>query len=225
MATVTETRAVQGFDEVSLRGYGELVLEESTDPAAPESLTIEADQGIMDKVSSEVRGGKLILGIRMAWYEWPAWWMTWAFTADKRITYRLRARRIRGLHIAGSGRIRAGALSTDACRLRITGSGKIAVEGLKAESVEASISGSGDIACGGEAGRMRADISGSGSVEADLLKVATARVGISGSGGVSVAAVEELEVRISGSGSVRYRGGPHVSSRVTGSGRIIHVAG
>lgn len=223
MALITETRTVKDFDEVSLRGYGDLEVEQAEGEQG--SLTIEADELVMEKISTEVSGRRLILGFRMPWYEWMTWWFTWAFLPHKRVRYHLRTARVRGLSIAGSGSIRAGTLATDTCRLRISGSGRIAVEAVQADTVEASISGSGDIACGGSAASVRAEITGSGRIQAERLDARSVRAGISGSGGMSVAAAESLDVRITGSGSVRYRGAPRLSTLITGSGRLVHLEG
>ena len=223
MAFITETRKVSGFDEVSLQGFGELLVEQ--DDAAEASLTIDAEEDLMPRIGSEVRGGRLILGFHMAWYEWMRWIFSGAFFRHGTVRFHLRTPRLRGLAIAGSGSIRAGALAAESCRLHISGSGRITVEALEARSVDASISGSGDITCGGTASRMHAEITGSGALRAERLAAHSVQAGISGSGGITVSASDTLDVRITGSGSVRYTGTPRLSTTITGSGRLIHAGG
>jgi len=217
---ITETRTIQGIDEVSLLGRGDLVVEQAGGAGDVGSLVIEADESLMPKISSEVRGRRLLLGLRMPWYDWITWVFSWAFIPDKTIRYRLKVSTIQDLTITGSGRIHCAALHVDSCRLRITGSGRIDMEGLGAGLVEMHISGSGDVRCAGEADRVRAQITGSGNVQAQRLAGRSVEVRISGSGGAAVSAAEALDVRITGSGSVRYTGSPKVSSRITGSGRV-----
>ncbi len=221
MAVVTETRAVGGFDEVCLRGYGDLVVEQNDGQAGPEELVIEAERSIMDRLSAETRGHTLVLGFRMPWYEWISWGLTWAFLPHRGIRYTLRANHVRGLVLTGSGRIRSAHLAADRCSLRISGSGGITVDALSAGAFEASVSGSGSISCSGQVQESKVEISGSGSVKTGGLAARSARVGISGSGGVSLSASESLQARITGSGSISYHGSPRVSSTITGSGRLV----
>jgi hypothetical protein len=224
VAVIMETRVVRGCDEVSLCGHGELVVEQTDDSGSDGTLVIEADEGLMPRITSDVRGRRLLLGLRMPWYEWIAAIFSMAFLPGRTIRYRLKIGTVHELAIAGSGRILCAALRTDSCRLRITGSGTIMAEAMGAGRLEAHISGSGDIRCAGEADSMRAEITGSGSVQAERLAGQSVQVGISGSGSASVHAMRSLDVRITGSGGVSYRGSPTVSSRITGSGRVAHQA-
>jgi hypothetical protein len=222
MALTQETRNVKGFTEVALRGYGTLVVEQDPTAAGQGTLTIEADDILMPRIEAEVQGGRLVLGIRMPWYEWMSFGINWLFLPHKGIRYHLRTAEISGLSIGGAGRVSCAPLRTDTCRLSIGGSGVVVIDKLEARDVEAEIGGSGRIECTGSAGTLRARVSGSGRVKADELSVRNADVSITGSGRVSLRAGETLDVRVSGSGLVEYRGNPVVSSRVSGSGRIRH---
>ena len=222
MATITETREVKGCDEVALCGHGELVVEQTEGSGSNGILIIEADESLMPRISTDVRGRRLLLGLHMPWYEWIGAIFSLAFLPNRALRYRLKIGTIHELAITGSGRVLCAALRTDSCRLRITGSGTIMAEALRTGLLEAHISGSGDIRCAGEADTVSAEITGSGNVQADRLEGQSVRVGISGSGSASVHAVQSLDLRITGSGSVSYRGSPTVSSRITGSGRVRH---
>ena len=57
---VTETRAVSGFDQVSLSGQGELIVTQGDQ----ESLEIEAEDNIIAVIETEVRGNTLYIGIK-----------------------------------------------------------------------------------------------------------------------------------------------------------------
>jgi hypothetical protein len=220
MATVRETRAVKGFTEVCLRGYGSVDIEQTEDETGAEGLEIEAEESIVSQLGSEVRGNRLVLGFRMPWYEWLTYWLTWLLLPNKKILFRVAMRKVEDLEILGSGEIAIGALKTDRCRLSIAGSGRIRVQGFSAGTVSSSITGSGEISCGGNAERHEVHISGSGSVKAGSLLSRETCVRITGSGGVHVNASAELDVAITGSGSVRYLGQPKLSTRITGSGRV-----
>jgi len=212
MAIAKETRSVQDFDEVVVEGHGELVLAQGDQ----EMLEIEADADLLPKIKSEVKDGRLALGMQHWWdHLLPPWGP---------ITYRLTMKTVRGVSISGSGTVTAGDIRADRCRLALSGSGKAALAGLTAEAAEFHISGSGRIeVAGGEVGRQAITISGSGHLDASGLACAAADVHISGSGNVALQARETLDVHISGSGDVRYRGQPAVSQHVSGSGRIKQV--
>ena len=55
---VTESRDVSGFNSVSLSGIGRAIITQGDE----ESLTIEADDNLMEYITSEVRDGTLELG-------------------------------------------------------------------------------------------------------------------------------------------------------------------
>jgi hypothetical protein len=215
-----ETRSLQGFSEVALRGYGELVIEQVTE--GTEEVLIEADAGIMTRIGTDVIGRRLVLGISLPWYEWFTWGITWIFLADKRVCYALKVRSLEEVVLQGSGRISCSALRGRQLRVRISGSGSIVMGGMEADAVETHISGSGSITCSGAARAFEARISGSGKVDADSLQCGRATARISGSGNISLKASESLDVRISGSGRVSYSGDPRVDTKISGSGSVRH---
>lgn len=213
----TETRRLGTFSEVALRGHGELIIEQA--PEATEEVTIEADESLMPRISSEVIGRRLVLGLGMPWYEWITWWFSWIFLADHRVRYHLKVRNLEEMALQGSGAISCNGLRGSACRMRISGSGRIVVGGLDEGTVETRISGSGNITCSGAAQAFEARISGSGD-RAEGLECRRAATRISGSGDISVHATESLNVGISGSGRVSYAGEPRVDTHISGSGRV-----
>jgi hypothetical protein len=201
MALKSESRSVEGFSEVALLGHGDLVVRQGS----PDALVIEADETLLQRIESDVRGRRLYLGFRMPWYEWMTWWIWWLFLAHKGLRYKLTATTVEGLFLTGSGSIEAADLDS--------------------ASLEAAVTGSGTIRCAGKAGHLEARVTGSGGIDARGLDAAAASVRISGSGEVMVKARDTLEVRIAGSGGVRYGGAPRVSTHISGSGRVQQVSG
>ncbi len=121
MAVTTETRDVTGFSSVALRGLGDATLIQG----AEEGLVIEADEEIISRIRSEVRDGRLVLGLDLAWWEWLTWWFTWLFTPNKQVRYTVRLCDFADASISGSGKVIAGDLRGANCRFSISGSGKI----------------------------------------------------------------------------------------------------
>jgi hypothetical protein len=239
MSTITATREVHGFTEVVLRGYGDLDVEQREDALGRETIEIEADEELVRRILTEVRGNRLVLGFSMPWYEWLTWWFQWLFLPSRKIRYRLAAGRLEALsisgagtvtlprldsrrldlRISGAGRIRGSALKVGELAARVSGSGKVELAGT-ADRCEVSISGSGNVELTGRAERCEIAISGSGNVRAADLEAKSVTARISGSGSLTTNAAETLDVNISGAGSVRYRGNPRISQRISGAGQI-----
>lgn len=224
MARKSESREVHDFSEVRLLGGGEVIVD--VNPDAAEGLAIEADELLLLRLRSDVKEGVLRLGYSMEWWEWLTFWWQWITIPDKRVVYRVSAKRLQGLVASGSGKLTANRIEGERCRLMISGSGRGHVEAVHAQTLNTTISGSGDVEwASGSAAEHAILISGSGSVRAGGVATQSTRVTISGSGNAEVDAENKLEIRISGSGNVTYRGQPEISQHVSGSGRIRSSAG
>ncbi len=196
MAMVTETRDVRDFDEVAVRGRGDVILEQGE----VESVVVETDEVVLPHVRTEVEGGCLILGLEH-------WWdsLLHPFTP---LRFRVSAMTLKRISISGSGSVQAETLRTEDLGLDISGSGEMTFPHLTARSVSLGISGSGKMTAAGEAESVSLRISGSGNLQAGELSAQAAEVHISGSGTVKVNATQTLDMHISGSGSVSYYGLP-----------------
>jgi hypothetical protein len=204
--TTTEERSVSDFDKVALLGAGELYIEQGQ----TESLTVETDDNLMQYITTEVKDGRLELGIKP---NINIFFMT-------KIVYRLTVIDLREVKISGSGKVITKALKTDNLVLGTSGSGKFEVEDLKATRLEASTSGSGEFTVKGKVDALKIEIGGSGKFINPDLQSRTAEVRISGSGNVTVWTSDSLDVTISGSGSVRYYGKPQINQTISGSGNV-----
>ncbi|HET6487042.1 MAG TPA: head GIN domain-containing protein [Spirochaetia bacterium] len=220
MALSSVTRSVPGLTGVSLRGFGDLTIEQKPEAEGRETIAIEADPTILDRVLTEVRGGTLVIGFSMPWYEWLTWWLQWIFVADKRIRFRLTAARIESVHISGAGRVTVPSLRCNQLDVGISGAGKIVVSDIAATEVQTRVSGAGNIELTGAASRLEARISGAGNIRAEDLSTRRTIASISGSGRLTANATEELDAHISGAGGVGYRGNPKVIQRVSGAGKV-----
>jgi hypothetical protein len=183
---VTEARTVSGFRKISMGGTGRLVVDQSGD----ETLSIETDDNLLPYLTSEVVNGELRLATKLGAHVNP--------TRD--IVYRVTAKAVEGLSIAGSG-------SIDATR-------------LSGDQLTASASGSGDIKLAGQIHTLRIEIAGSGRYAGADLQAADATIHIAGSGDAVIAAAEKLDVSIAGAGSVEYIGNPTVTQSIAGAGSV-----
>lgn len=203
---VSEQRDVDNFTEVLLSGVGHLSITQTGN----ESLTIEAENNILPLLTSEVHGGRLVLGSEPGAH----------FTPKRPIRYTLTVKDLSVIRISGAGNAEVPALGTPSLRLELSGAGNMSVTGLAAESLEVSLSGAGSATCAGEVRSQEVRISGAGSYHAEDLASVTARAVISGTGSAHLRVSEELDARVSGVGNIDYSGNPTVRKSVSGIGRI-----
>jgi hypothetical protein len=183
---ITETRDVSDFDEIVVLGSGKVIV----DVTGTESLEIEAEDNIMEFLTTEVIDGRLELGFESGQLLSPR----------RDITYTITASQLNGVTIRGSGDIDASNIDTD--------------------TFAAQISGSGDVDPVGTSDHLEVTISGSGRFDGTDLESVTGEVKVSGSGNVVVNVTDDLDVSISGSGDVKYIGNPSLNSNISGSGDI-----
>jgi hypothetical protein len=205
----TETRTVQGFDEVELRDEGTLVIEQG----AAESLTVEAEDNILPLLNTVVEDGALVLDVRHGT----------SLRATKEIRYRLTVKDLRAIRVSGSGNVEVAKLEAGELAIKVSGSGNLAIDRLTATSLTVELSGSGDAEIAGTVADQRVEVSGSGEYRAEGLASETGTVRVSGSGNATVRVANTLEARASGSGNIDYIGNPQVDSSTSGSGEIRRV--
>lgn len=205
---VTEQRQVSDFDEVALRGIGNLYLKQGDE----ESLTIEAEDNIIPAIRTEVHGRRLEIG-----HERGAWRN---IRPTKPLNFYLTVKELHEVELSGSGSIEAEMLRTDSLTVSISGSGDARIEQIEGDELATRISGSGSLRAAGRVTRQTITISGSGDYRADDLVTETCSVTVSGSGHADLRVAEKLDVVISGAGSIRYIGSPSIHKVVSGSGRI-----
>ncbi len=212
---LTETREVSDFDRVALTGYGELVMAQGEE----EVLTIEARQDILSRIETEVKDGKLIIGIRGSWQDWLSDVLTVGF-ARQRIKYNLTVKQLTGLEVLGAARVKVANIETDRLTLELRGAGEINIESLDAERFKVGLPGVGRISVAGRVAEQTVTIRGAGSYDASKLESQRVTATLESLGSATVWAVEELDATIRGAGSVSYYGRPKVRKQITGLGTV-----
>ena len=186
---VTKTLNVKGFDEIGLGVGGQVFISKGNQF----NVKVEGQANIIELIETDVSGGK------------------WSIKFSKKVKnfkdlkFHITMPEVRGLAIAGSGKI----------------VGKDSFE--SSDKMDFSIAGSGTIIFMGSADNAKMSISGSGTVKAEDLKVNNCKVSIAGSGDCYIHAEDGLNVSIAGSGNVRYKGSPSVKSSIAGSGNISKI--
>lgn len=203
----TESRSVANVDEVVFAIAGDLAIEQGD----RETLTVEAEPQVLPKITTEVHGRQLLIGVTPGRVE-----------TRQPIRVRLGVRSLRSLESRAVGAIRIGPLRSQDLALVLAGGGSIHLERLDdARSLDVRITGAGGVDVrGGKVQAQRLDIRGSGSYSASGLASERADVAIEGNGEVQLAASTALAVRIAGVGHVRYQGDPAVTRAISGIGTI-----
>ena len=207
---VTESRIVSGINAVRLMTSGDLIIEQGTQ----ESLTIEADETAVRKLTSNVSAGTLELSVQASG----------SFSTLLPIRYHLVVKEINALTLMGSGDITAAALNGDNVTITGMGSGDIKIAQLTADKLTVVVDGSGDVqVSAGTASEANVQIKGSGDFTAGNLQIGKATFSVQGSGDSETWVTDELIVNILGSGDVRYYGKPAIQESTLGSGDVVSL--
>ena len=202
---INETKNVKGVKQVSLEGFGNIVLQQGNQ----ESLRIEAEDNIMPHIQSKVDGDKLTIT-----YD------TNTPTPTKDVTYYLTVKDLNSISISGAGKIQSNNFKTNTLDIILTGAGEGNLNGLNVKKLTVNMSGAGKLILSGKATEQTVNISGAGDYQARELESKTATITIGGAGSSIVNVTDLLNAVISGVGDIEYTGNPKVNKQISGTGNI-----
>ncbi len=204
---ITETRKVSGFDSVVFSAIGDVTVTQG----ATEGLTIEAEDNIMPKIVTEVRGTQLYIG-----FDRPN--AQDIIRPTKGIKFTLSVKNLNLIEMDGVGSITAPSFEANNLTVKIGGAGGIKLTNFNGTSLTAVMSGAGNVEMSGKVTSLDATMSGVGNFSCGDLQTQTAKINLTGAGGATVWPATSLDVSITGAGSVSYYGSPKISKNVTGLG-------
>ena len=226
---VEEEREISNVTSVELATVGTLYVEFGEE----ESLTIEADDNILEYIETTVWNDKLTITMRGV-----------NISIHRPIVYRLVVPTLERIELSSSGDAFVADLETGDFTVRLSSSGDLEMGALTAETVDLGLSSSGDAQFDDlYAGRLEAHLSSSGDVEIDGGRVdrqdvsltssgdyiardmssVEAYVSCSSSGDATIRVSDRLEARSSSSGDINYYGNPVVESHTTSSGDVNRI--
>lgn len=242
----TEMRPVSGFRSVEMAMTGKLIIDQS----GKESLSIEAEDNLLQYITTEVKGDLLVIGTKPFT----------GFRSTRPVIIRLGVKDLDSIALSGSGEIESGAIRSDRLAVDISGSGSmtlaeistpnfrlkengsgsfksrqvdsdeielvqsgsgaISIDNLEAENIQVQADSSGSIELSGRVNKQDLKIAGSGSYSAGNLKSSEVSIAVSGSGSVDLNVDKLLIANVSGSGSIVYSGEAVLRKTITGSGTV-----
>lgn len=159
---------------------------------APASMKISAQGNILPLVSTDLKGGKLVIGLKKS------------VTMESSIRIEAVGPSLESVALSGSGSLKLSGETGKRLSLSISGSGEVEVSG-QVERAAFDVAGSGDVdAANLRAQEVAVEVAGSGTVSAYAAK--SAKVEVSGSGDVTIAGnPKQRSVERSGSGEVSFK--------------------
>jgi putative autotransporter adhesin-like protein len=200
-------RDLPEFNRIRLKSLGHVYVKLGD----VQKVRVEADDDVIDKVTTEVFGNELVISIEDGFPEW---------IQDPRIEIYIVVKDLDGLELSGVGKISSeGIIKTSDLELRNGGLGNIFLE-IEADDVITELSGLGQISLEGKAKTNDIRIGGAGKVDSKYLETKWTKIHSSGIGSCTVHATENLDVKITGLGKVRYKGNPELTRKITGIGSL-----
>jgi hypothetical protein len=190
---IAEERPVSDFNRVSLSGIGNVIVTQGEE----ESLTVEADDNLMEYIETEVRGEVLVLGFTDAARDKDV-------EPTETILFHLTVKEIVGLSLGGIGDISASTLDTDRLEINLGGVGDVSIGSFAAAvtSLEIDLGGAGDVVIDSlVAEEFSIRLGGAGDVDVGSLDAEKSVVHINGAGDVELTGqVVEQAIFLGGAG-------------------------
>ncbi len=202
-----EIRTVSDFTAVSLDGVGLMKLTQGD----TESLSIEAEPHVLERIESVVEAGTLFIRPIAS------------FDTDQPVVFHLSLRQLTDLTVAGAAQVEAPSLTTDALRLELSGSATTAIDRLAVTTLDVVAEGTTQLALAGTADQQTILLRDASHYTAPTLASRVVAVTVEAAAEATVAASEQLAAQVSGAGTIGYIGDPAVSQTVTEAGSLTKV--
>lgn len=205
---INESRSSSGFNQIDLNGAGELIITQGNN----ESLTIEAENNLMQYIKTGVSNNKLSITFDN---KMPV--------PTKGIKFYITVKDLSDISISGSGKIVSNNLNVNGLNININGAGEGDLSNFNAQTLKIIISGAGKMNIAGAVNEQSINISGAGDYNANSLTSKTASISINGGGRAVVRVSDALNTVINGGGQISYIGNPEITQQINGAGDIRQI--
>jgi hypothetical protein len=198
---VKQNREVSGFSGLKVATGIDAVITQGEN----ESLTVEADENLLDYIKTEVVDGKLKIysdkNIRSA--------------KSKKVF--IEYKKLSSIDISSAGDVEGNnTLVTDELDIEMSSAGDLTLA-LEANRLEISISSAGDAKLSGKVNTFKADLSSAGDLNAYEMEAKVGDISVSSAGSAGVFITEEASFQCSSAGSINYKGEPRLKNVSTSS--------
>jgi len=202
---VKQERDIGSFSSLDVGGAFKVYLTQGD----KEALVVEADENLLDVISTEVRGNSLIIKT------------TETIRNSEAMNIYLTFVKMDEMEISGACHLVAeNKMTFDDLGMDCSGASDIELK-LAAEYLELELSGASQIDLYGSAGSVSMDISGASDLDAYDLEARKYSIDISGAASAKIFVTEELSADVSGASSLKYKGGATlVDWDVSGAGNL-----
>ena len=194
-----EVRIVPSFSAVEFDGVAEVDVAAGKD----QSVTLDGDQKVLSRITTEVRGDTLEIKVHKK-NEGRSWLWRFVMPDDddsaKDLKIRINVQKI--------------------TRIGVSGAAKLKATNVESDSMHFAVSGAAEIKADGHADQVTLAITGAGDADLHSLMVNDATVSIAGAGQARVNPKDNLRANIAGFGKISYPGDPKVTSNITGAGSV-----
>lgn len=208
----SEQREVKDFTKISSRGNFKISLEAST----TESLQITAEENIIPKIVTVVRGDTLYIES-----ERFGLFFLDLINPTKEITVKVFYKDISEITQTVNGSVETiDRLRSDSLTINNTGAGNIKLD-IFTNILKVNNTGTGNIELLGTTKEQDVTFNGSGNFNAKTLESKKTTINISGSSSAEFRADEELNIQHSSTGNITYSGNPtKINQNITGTGKV-----
>ena len=198
---MSEQRDVSSFDAIQVEGALDVYLTQGEQ----ETITVKADENLLDVIRTEVSGGTLRI--------YPEKNIKNAKSTQVYVTLNT----LRDLAISGASDVESeGVIMAEELVLTVSGASDVVLE-IRAESLVSKFSGACDANLSGEVVSLTISASGACDVAAYDLVAQDCQVTSSGASNVDVHATQTLDAVASGSSDISFEGDPEILQQKSGT--------
>ena len=202
---IKETRVVESFNAIEAGGIFNITVVKGS----PQSLVIEADDNLMEHISSKVKNGELKLSTHGN------------INNSTKMNVYITMPNLIGFDLSGVSKLTSESrFENDRMEIEQSGASSASLK-IQCDKLDLDVSGAANITLSGYAKKLSAEASGASNLNAYDLEVEHAVVDCSGAASAKLTINKSLNGEASGAASIKYKGNPNnVDVRTSGAADI-----
>ena len=205
---ITQTRNVATFEGLSVSGIFKVIFTQGE----PQSVKIETDDNLMEKVTTEVHNGVLEIGTKGGNINNPT----------KMVAY-ITAKDLTSIELSGVSKFTAtNKLVTPKLKLDLSGVTTVTLN-TNASNVTCDLSGTAKLDIEGSGDQLSADLSGTAKLTASKFEIKDAKVDVSGVGSATINATKSVSLDASGASKISYARHDNLNVKNSNVSGVAHI--